>query len=155
MEAIRDYILTIISAAILCAILTSIVGKSAAAPIWKLVCGIFLCFCAARPLTQNSLEPLATFPDALLEQAQSAAAMGEELYKEARLESIKQESEAYILDKAQSLQLDLFVRIHLTDSGLPDYVTLTGSVNPQAKTKLQKILEHDLGIPKERQLWIE
>ena len=126
MEAIRDYILTIISAAILCAILTSIVGKSADAPIWKLVCGIFLCFCAARPLTQISLEPLATFPDALLEQAQSAAAMGEELYKEARLESIKQESEAYILDKAQSLQLDLFVRIHLTDSGLPDSVTLTG-----------------------------
>ena len=46
MESIRDYLLSVTAAALICGIISSLTGKSSNIPkVLKLLCGLFLCDC--------------------------------------------------------------------------------------------------------------
>lgn len=81
--------------------------------------------------------------------------MGTKLADDARREIIKAEAEAYILDKAGSygLQLEVCVTLREDDIPVPESVCIAGAVSPYARTRLEILIENELGIPKERQLW--
>ena len=68
---------------------------------------------------------------------------------------IKEKTEAYILEKAESLGLDISVEINFgeADSMVPTEVRISGPVSPYAKDQLSKTISTDLGIPEERQIW--
>ena len=70
--------------------------------------------------------------------------------------SIKQELEAYILDKAAALDLKIRVNVKLDDHPLPgpESVVIEGTVPPYQKQVLEDILQSELGISKENQQWI-
>ena len=69
---------------------------------------------------------------------------------------IKGETEAYILDKAASLGVELEVDVLLEDMYpmAPKTVRLSGSVSPYVRNRLQNIIAEELGISKENQIWI-
>lgn len=71
-------------------------------------------------------------------------------------EIIKQRTAAYILDKAQDLHAEVDVKVTLADGTppVPESVMVEGKISPYSKTRLQKIIEDDLGITKEQQIWI-
>lgn len=155
MSGISSYILSVVCAAILCAVLTSLSGeKGISAPIRKLICGIFLCFSVIAPLRtldySDFLEPM----NDIRQDALATAAMGQTLYQESLTQVITENTEAYILDKAKGLGLSLSVTVHPDDSGKPFRVTLAGNAGEMAREALTDILESELGIPKERQIWI-
>lgn len=155
MEALREYVLSVVSAAILCGMVCSISGtKGSTGAVLKLVSGLILTFAVIRPIAQVRLEELTLFTADLALEAEAASAMGEEIYKEYVSEIIKEETEAYILDKAQSLNAALTVDVRLDAQNIPEEVTVSGQFSPYAKQKLQSIIETELGIPKERQIWI-
>jgi hypothetical protein len=68
---------------------------------------------------------------------------------------IKENLEAYILDKASALQLDVDVDIVLTEDlpPAPDSVTIIGNASPYNKQVFQAFLVEEIGIPKEQQIW--
>ena len=66
---------------------------------------------------------------------------------------IKAETEAYILDKASQLNVELSVEVTIDEENIPTAVTLSGEVSPYARRQLQEIIESDLGIAKENQRW--
>jgi cell division protease FtsH len=70
-------------------------------------------------------------------------------------EIIKTKTQAYVLDKADSLGLDLEVEITVDNSELPVPVSvvLTGAAAPYAKARLSNIIANDLAVPKEAQIW--
>ena len=84
-----------------------------------------------------------------------AVAEGEQQTKTALARLIKQRTCAYILDKAQALNVALEVEVTLSDDDIPvpEAVRLKGKVSPYAKGRLQTIIAEDLGIEKERQTW--
>lgn len=157
METIGRYIVSVSTAAILCGILKSILpSKGISAAVLRLIAGIFLTFVAIRPLTRVELDALPAISGWYVSEGKTASALGEDLAKESMADIIKSQTEAYILDKAQGLQLKIKVEIILSsdDPPIPVAVTISGTISPYAKRQLETILEQDLGIPKENQLWI-
>ena len=156
MTAVKEYILSVVCAAVLCSILSGIAGeKGSAAPIRKLVCGIFLCFTVIAPLGNlhltDFLEPLGD----IRQDALAASAMGQTLYQESLSQVISEQVEAYILDKANERGLQLTVSVQPDETGKPHRATMVGEISESQQQELSSVLESELGIPKEHQQWNE
>lgn len=158
MEAAGSYIVSVSAAAIFCGIIKSILPlNSGGSAIVRLVSGIFLVFVAIRPLTQVNLGELPVLSPDYISEAEAASAEGEILAYDTMADIIKSRSEAYILDKAHALQAELTVTVSLSNDHppVPATVQLSGSVSPYAKSRLERILQEELGISKENQIWID
>mgnify|MGYP007057930243 CR=1 FL=1 len=151
MTFIRNYILTIVSAAMLCALLKSIsTGKKGIEKILGLVAGIFLLATGLQPLGILELSQLENPIENYRSQAERTVAQAEKEVQMQLGEQIQEQTQAYILDKANTLGMSLEVQV---DKLVPCQVTLTGPTSPYAKQQLKAILETELGIPEERQVW--
>lgn len=152
----KQYLLSIISAAIISGIVTKLMGeKGAQGAIGKLLAGLFLTFTVISPLRNVRLHDLTGFSSDYTRMAQLAVEEGKVVTAEALAQRIKQECEAYILDKARQLDTELAVTVTLNDEAIPAPVgiCLRGSISPNSKKTLQTIILQDLGIPKEAQTW--
>ena len=89
-----------------------------------------------------------------MDDAEDAAAMGENLARDSMADIIKEETEAYILDKAADLHANLHVEVTVGEDNLPVAVTISGEASPYARRQIQAIIANDLGIAKENQKWI-
>lgn len=157
MNGLGQYILSVGLAALIVGILTSFTdSKSATGTLIRMVCGLFLAFTVIKPVASLNFDHLEAFAQSYGEAGEASAARGEAIADEALREIIKQETEAYILDKAGSYQCQLSVEVTVGDGDVPvpDSVRISGSISPYARSQLQKFLEDELGIPKEQQLWI-
>lgn len=156
MEDIKQYLLTVTAASILCGILVTLLGKkSASGSIVKVLCGLFLSVSVVAPWAKIQLLDLATYTDNLQLEASQYAANGENTASEELAAIINQQTQAYILDKADSLGLDIAVEVTLNDQEppVPYTVVITGSAAPYAKEVLSQFIANDLSVPKERQKW--
>lgn len=155
MEALRQYIISVVTAAILCGILTGIVHKGISKEVIKLICGAFLAITLLRPVLNIQGFDFSDFGISYSQEAAEAAAQGENYSTEAVADIIKAETESYILDKAGELNLSVRVEVSLRDDGIPipTKVRLTGAATPLAKQKLEEVLTKELGIAKENLIW--
>ena len=87
------------------------------------------------------------------QEAEAAAAVGEEAASNNMAQVIKANTEAYILDKAAAMEVELNVEIIL-DGLIPDKAVLCGAVSPYARSTLSQWITQQLGIPGEAQSWI-
>lgn len=157
METVRTYLLGVIAAAIVCGIVTRILGdKGTQGAMAKLIAGLFLAFTVIRPVADLSIGSVADLTDQYSAAGADAAAEGERMTREALALSIKSQTEAYILDKAEALNVTLTVEVTLSEEDIPTpaSVCLTGKVSPYAKQRLQTVIADDIGIDKEHQTWI-
>ena len=156
MDGIREYLISVTAAALLCGILKSLMGeKGNSAALVRLICGIFLALTVIRPLKELNLKDFSLLPTGLLEEARLTSGEGEEYTRQAKEDLIIQQCEAYILDKAQTLEASIQVEIRISQEGDPVPVgsIITGNLSPYARNQLSKTLEEDLGIPQEDQKW--
>ena len=157
MDALGPYLLRVTAAAILCAILKSLLGKEGTpAAMGKLLCGVFLAVTVLHPLTALRMGSLQVFSQDIAWKASQAVAQGESDAAQALRAGIKQRVEAYILDKAASLGAELTVEVTLTldTPPAPGGARLEGKVSPYARTQLAELMTKELGIPKEAQQWL-
>ncbi len=118
-----------------------------------LVTGIFLLATGLRPFGifefsqwDNPIERYRGQAEHIAMQAQQDA--------QSQLEAqIQGQTQEYILDKANTLGMSLEIQVELDDRFLPWQVTLKGPVSPYARQQLKEVLEEELGIPEERQVW--
>lgn len=155
MDGLRQYIISVVSAAMLCGIVTGLMQKGTAREIIRLVSGIFLAFTVIHPIAGIDIASLTDYRFSYADDAAQAAAMGENITRESLREIITTQSEAYILDKAAALNAELTVAVTVSeeDTPVPVEVHLSGEISPFAKQHLQSIIQSDLGIAKENQLW--
>lgn len=154
MPQIRQYILSVIVAAVLCGVLENLCAGKTTASVMKLICGIFLTFVVISPLREAELDDLSAIPFDFLEAGQLAAAEGKNMAMESYRGIIKDRTEAYILDKAEALGADITVEVMLDGNAVPVRVRISGTVSPFAENALKACLEEDLGIAKEAQEWV-
>lgn len=156
MDAVREYLFGVITAALLCTLITALAGKSGMlSAVIKLLTGVFMTLTLASPLLQLKIQiPEALLGDVSL-QAEAITASAENSSLIAISEIIKSETEAYILDKAKQMGADLTVQVMLDDGNPPKpaAVQMNGSVSPYVKSTLSGIIEEDLGIHSEAQTW--
>lgn len=156
MDAIAEYLLSVTAAAIISAmVLRLLPGKSSAVTIGKMLCALFVALTVIEPIAQVRLSDLTGLLPDVSADANAAVAQGQSTAKKAMAESISSRVEAYILDKATQLGLKLTVQVELSDDTIPVpvCVRLKGNISPYLKSKLQKIIQDDLGIDKENQIW--
>ena len=155
-EDIRSYLLSLLAAAMICAIVNRLIGdKGVSAVLTKLITGLFLAFMLVRPVVDLDLTGLADITIRYETNALRAVEEGENRTRNALTQFITQQTQAYILDKAQALDADLKVEVTLSDDDIPVpvKVRLSGKASPYAKGRLQAIISEDLGIVKENQVW--
>lgn len=66
---------------------------------------------------------------------------------------IIEQTQAYILDKADDFGAGLEVEVFVKDL-IPCSVSISGPISPLAKSQLSRYISENLGIPSEEQNWI-
>lgn len=156
MDSIREYVISIVCAAIITSIVTNIISvKNASNTIIKLICSIFLLFTLLSPLPSLDFSGFSALTDTLYSEAEAMSVLGQSMTEESMARYIKEEAEAYILDKATAFNGQLNVELTLDSKLQPESAVLTGVISPYGKFRLESILEEDLGIAKENQHWNE
>lgn len=156
MEPIKTYLLSVCGAAVVCGVANRFLGnKGGTAASGKLLTGLFLAITVLQPLASLNVDVLEGFAYDVDTQAQRAVQRGEEDTKKALAQIIKDRTAAYILQKAQALRVDISVEVILSDdiSPIPNKVYLSGTVSPYVRQQLQTMMEQELGIAKENQVW--
>ena len=155
-DEIRQYLIRIIVVALICGMLTGLLEReSSAHRIARLICGLLMVFTVVSPIMDIDLQGVFTFTDTLCQSGEIAAQDGQDISETTMRTIIKGETEAYILDKAASLGVELEVDVLLEDMYpmAPKTVRLSGSVSPYVRNRLQNIIAEELGISKENQIW--
>ena len=157
MDSVKNYILSIVGAAIVCGVVKSLINeKTATGQMIKLLCGILITITVIRPLVNISFGTVTGYLDSLSVSGNLYVENGKTLAQNEMAAIIKEQTEAYILDKAAAFGADVEVEILMPadSSWQPDGVIISGSISPYAKERLQKIIAEDIQIPKENQQWI-
>lgn len=154
MIGFRQYLLRVISISLLCSILPLIAG-SGNKKMLRLICSICLTIVIIGPVLDldSELSVNDLFPDGA---AHSIAEQGKLHSIDAMAAIIKENTEAYILDKAELLgaQLHITVEVYGEEVPVPVSAILRGDITWDQRTQLEEILAGELGIPKEAQQWI-
>ncbi len=155
MGGLREYLLNVVAAAFICGILSGLFPEGSGKKLLRLVCGVFLTIVVLRPVVGLNPDFLTDSLLSLQSDGSRFTAQGEEMTDQALRERIKQQAEAYILDKAAELNASIQAEVELSQQSplVPLSVTISGTVSPYARTQLEQMLLADLGIAKENQVW--
>lgn len=155
MESIREYLIGVTAAALICAVMTKLLGKGTLGAVVKLIAGIFMALAIISPMVDIRIEELTDFVSDIKLSADDAAVEGENSARAAVESIITERTREYILDKAEALGLEMTVEVEL-DTGeipVPRAVTLSGDISPYAKAVLSEYIAANLGIEAEEQTW--
>ena len=156
MFSVKSYIISLFVVSIISGIFTSFTDlKGKHAPLIKMILGLFILITVVSPWTKFRLTDVTEGIHITKNDARSYSYAGSNYSEELIRNGITERIEAYILDKADSLGLDINVRVDLADESpyTPESVELSGYVSPYNKARIQRIIENDLGICEECQKW--
>ena len=156
MGTLREYLMQVTAAAVICGIVTAIVGKKgSSASIIRLMTVLFMAMTVIAPVASLKLDQLTDYFADIRTDSDAFVAAGSEASREKIGLVIKEKAEAYILDKAVPFGADFTVTVALSDGEFPVPVSvlIRGAVSPYAKSRLSQIIEQDLGIPMGEQKW--
>ena len=135
MEALRQYVISVVAAAMLCGIVVRLFPNGSGKQVGKLICGLFLAYTVLSPISRVDFSKLPDFSLRCMDDAEDAAAMGENLAR-------------------ADLHANLRVEVAVGEDNLPAAVTISGEASPYARRQIQAMIANDLGISKENQKWI-
>lgn len=156
MDSIREYLIGVVAAAMLCGIITTLTEEKGTVGLAvKLMAGLLMLLAVIRPWTSISLDGLFGWADDITTDGTDFVTSGERMAEDSYRTSIKQQTEAYILDEAKALGCSLSVEVILSedDMPVPEQVRLSGEVSPYARQTLAALLTERLGIEREDQIW--
>lgn len=151
-----EYLLSVVSAAILCAIVKNISGeKSVGGKIIQVITGLFLVITMISPVTNFRLKNIEEYFDDFRFEAEDYTSQGTQIAKEEYSSIIKHQTEAYILDEAVRVGAQMNVEVKLSDSypPMPYQVVIKGSVSPYQKQYISHYISNNMGITQEHQIW--
>lgn len=156
MEGIREYILSVVASALICGSVKVLFHKGgASATLINTICGIYMAFIMIAPLQKIDFSAYTNYFSGFTEEAKQAVSDGQEIAADEQQAYIKEQIEAYILEKAISLGAEISVYVTLSDTSPPKpmHITIKGAVSPYVKTVLRNYLTEQLGVPEEAQSW--
>lgn len=156
MNGIRDYLLSIITAALVCSIVNLLIPKdSGHKGLIRMICGIFIAITTVSPIAKFKINDIQSYWSDIQTESDNIIDQGESVANTAYRDIIKERCEAYILDKASVMGLTIEVEVTLSDTipSSPYSVKIAGAISPYSKKRLKEIIVNDLAIPEERQKW--
>lgn len=156
MEAVREYLFSVTATALCCSVLTMILGKKGTCGTTiKFLCGIVMILSVVGPLLNLKPNNIYGVFDDFSSETKKVTSFGKEMALKEYTDIIKDRTAAYILDKAESLGVELTVEVTLCDEEplTPNGITIRGDISPYAKKVLSDTITKELGIRAEEQVW--
>ncbi len=156
MDGLSEYLLGVCAAALICAVVTGLLGKKGSMGTGiKFVCGCFMLLTVLSPLTGLQLRGVNYMFTDVSAEADTLRESGENSARNQLTAIITEQTQAYILDKAEDLGASITVQVQCSVDELPvpSSVQISGTVSPYAKKRLTDIITEDLGIRKEELTW--
>ncbi|MBQ2412932.1 MAG: hypothetical protein II313_05865 [Anaerotignum sp.] len=147
------YAISVICSCVTCGILSSFFSESAMKPLIKVLCSLFLIISVIVPFSNLDISEL--FFPAFEEMIDTEVILshGEAIAREEAEKRIKENCEAYILNKAKQLGGNIMVAIQLNEESIPAFAEIEGEYTEDIRRQLEISLESELGIAKENQQW--
>ena len=155
MGSIGQYLLSILTAALISAVVFAVVSeKSPLRSSLKITCAIFLGITALSPLTDIKID-LSEYFSSLSTDNQWITDWGTAATLSEQKTIINESISAYILEKANSLNLDVTTLVEFKDDKIPiPYkIYIDGDASPYAKKELAQYITENIGISEEHQIW--
>ena len=151
MDTLRQYILSVICAAIVCGMLQLLLGGS----VMKLFAGLVVTIVAISPILKGELQLDMNWNEIAVD-SRWAIKEGEDTALRQMSEHIKTQTQSYIISRAEELDAEISVEVELSDHvpPVPAAVTVWGDVAPYTKKQLARYMEKELGIDEDQQRWI-
>ena len=156
MTGLREYLLSVTAAAILCAIVKHMVEeKKNTGKLVNIITGLFMVITIVSPVMQFRFNDLQGYFDSLQADGQYICEEGKNMATDELERIIKEQTQTYILNEAQRLGTQLDVEMTLSNSypPQPNQVILKGSASPYQKQSMRQYLFEYLGISQEQQIW--
>ena len=129
--------------------------KGAVGRIAGLLCRILIVVTILVPLSDIQFSNIPNYLENISGDAGVYVEEGKLAAEKQTMDIIKEQTEAYILDKANRMDLEISVEVELDDHGnVPCSVVVVGNCSPYAKEVLGAYIEDNLGISKENQKWM-
>ena len=152
MNDIKTCILSIALAAIGCGVIQALVPQKGSGRLLKLLCGFYLLLVMCRV----SLDPAELELPNLGQYRQEAEALcrqTEESIHQEMAAVIRQETETYIENKATGLGVALTATVTLGPDLTPQAVVIKGDASAYVRQRLSDVIQEDLNIPGQWQVW--
>ena len=153
---IRNYVFSIILASVIAGIVLTVVKTNSSYGFFiKLLSGLFVALTVITPWKNIHLTDISSYIDHWEIDASGDVDVGVNAYQEALRASITNRTEAYILEKASSMGMQLSASVAISDDHppVPVSIEISGNVSPYNKAILKKMIADDLGIPEDAQNW--
>ena len=159
-EALRAWLNAVIYTGVICGIALMITPGGRVKKALTVLCGAAMCVAFISPLAGIDLDGYSETLAGFKLEAEAFAAQGESYSKNLNRTIIEDECEAYILDKAEKLgvQLDeVEVLAVWSDEGYwyPSEAAIKGSLNQDQRERMSAYIEAELGISTDKQQWSE
>lgn len=154
---LRSWILGLTAGSILCACANALNRSEAVGRVQKLVSGVVLLTLLLSPLAKPDSAVYAVSLSAYRQRSASLAQTLTEQENYLNRLFIERECGAYILDEAGSLGMEgrVEVRVKWQDNCFVPYSAELYLGESPARERLAALIEAELGIPRERQVWHE
>ena len=156
MESIRQYLIGVVVAGLICSIISLVVGKKGMiGTVVTLLSGLLMAMAVVGPWVNIRIDHFFSWAQDISVDADGVVDDGENMALEAYRQGIIIRTESYILEKAKALNCDLQVEVILSadSTPVPEQVRISGSISPYAKQAISTMLTDDLGIDREAQIW--
>ncbi|MEA4932888.1 MAG: stage III sporulation protein AF [Lawsonibacter sp.] len=157
MDGVREWLLAIISASILCALADSVMPSGAVKRVGKLVCGMVLLCVVLTPVAHLDLKGGQRWLEDYLAGQEARKTELNEQVNEGMKVIIETRYAAYIVDKAEEMGLTCTARVscRVEEDGLyvPDVVQVAGIRSDVDQSRMTQLIQENLGVPLERQVY--
>lgn len=156
MTAVRTYLLTVVAGALLAEFAAVFFPDGSQKKLVSFVGSLLLVLIVISPAASIKEFEMASVISKLQLNAEEYRTGIEVKNREIQKLLIEEHCEAYILDKAADMGADIRVTVYLSDLGAVPYPTgvrLLGFVAPDTKRRLTRLIEQELAIPEENQIW--
>lgn len=155
--ALRNYLLSMVAAALLAGILLSLTPEGSVRRTLRFICGLMLLLTVLGPVVKLDVTKLAENLSELRLRAAGQADAAESGNMELMAALIKEQAEAYIWDKAASLGMTpARVEVEMgTEEGYPcpRSVLITAVCTAAQRRRLTEQIEQELAVPSSKQEW--
>ncbi len=154
---LNGWLMTILTVSLFCALAEALMPEGPVRKVGKLVCGLaLLCGVLIPVFEPGAVEELFWQSGWSGAASVDAGALEQQLGQDMK-RLIEQRCAAYIQDKAEQMGVSCTIQIVCKTEGelfVPDRAELTGPIPDAIRGKLARVLEQDLGIPQERQVFL-
>ena len=155
-DSVRQYILSVLCVVVVCGLSQALFTKGTVHELIKWIGGLAVTVTVLNPLVKGDIFQWdIAFSDFQVNK-EIAIEEGLQFGEEALSARISESTCAYILKEASDMSANIEVEIELQEAYpyRPDSVKIHGTVSPYIKQQLSGLLDRELGITEEQQIWI-